>query len=152
MNRTVIEPGSIEVSGNSNFSLSHDVTNLVTFKEGMSNPLPEGQCFALYFHGLKVGICVQPTECTVALTSRGVIMFELGEDELKGFMIPAEWSLPTSVGRDWKTPLTKHLIVNHLKPSITISPADDNDHIMVKVEFNQNTNVRTITTKLSIRH
>ncbi len=127
MQRIIINSTDIKPSGNSNFSLLHDATSLVTFEEGATNPLAEGQCFALYFYKFDIGITIQRVGCSVAERFERAKMFELGKHELGRFSIPAEFMCPASTWEDYKSPLTKHLVLNHLCPGILISTVRQND-------------------------
>ncbi len=121
MDRIIIDPKDIKPSDNSNLSLLHDATNLVTFEKDATNPLAEDWCFALYFYRFDIGITIQRVGRPLAERFERAKMFELGKYELGRFSIPAEFMCPASTWEDYKSPLTKHLVLNHLCPGILIS-------------------------------
>lgn len=121
MERIVINSTDIKPSGNSNFSLLHDATSLVTFEKDATNPLAEDWCFALYFYKFDIGITIQHVGCSLAQKFERVKMFELGKHELGRYSIPAEFMCPAGAWEDYKSPLTKHIVLNHLSPGILIS-------------------------------
>jgi hypothetical protein len=127
---------------------------LVTFENDATNPLAEDQCFALYFYRFDIGITIQRVGCSHAEIFEREKMFELGKHELGRFNIPAEFMCPASTWEDYKSPLTKHLVLNHLCPGITISSVFGNgDKRSVRVTMsirNQGPDNGTISTNTAI--
>lgn len=141
MERTYIKLEGLKCNGNQNFVLLHDATDIVSFTEGLTNPLSSGYCFALYFYKFEVGVSIQKTPCSIGGKLRHVELTELSKKELQLFTVPAECMSPVNSWEDWKSPIAKHIFLNHLNPKITVRPSPDGDmnsveiHIQTRVEY-----------------
>lgn len=141
MDRINIQLADLKCNGNQNFVLLHDATAIVSFTGGLTNPLPPGYCFALYFYKFEVGVSIQKTPCSIGGKLRHIQFTELSQKELRLFTVPAECMNPADSWEDWKSPITKHIFLNHLNPQITVRPSPDGDtnsveiHIQTRVEY-----------------
>ncbi len=133
MDRITITPGDIRLNYNKELLLLHDATSMVKFASGFSNPIRSGWCIALCFQGFKFGVTIQPLSYPFSSDFQWVQMFELGKSELERFNIPAEFMYTTDEWQDWESPLTKHIVVEHLCPHILVSPTADGNSQSIHV-------------------
>lgn len=135
MDRNNISINDLKVNGNSEFALVHDATSLIKFEGGLTNPLAEDFCFALVFHGFSIGIVVARKTVNFRRPLAQKLL-TLGMPWFEAFSIPAEIIVDNNTWNDWKSPLTKHVVLKYLRPEITIKPAVDGDKQSVTVHLN----------------
>ena len=135
MDRIPIDIKDLKVNGNRNFALVHDATSLVKFEGGLTNPLAGDLCFALVFHKFDVGIVVEQKTVNLRRPLAHKLL-TLGMPWFEAFSMPAEIIADDNTWNDWKSPLTKYVVLKHLEPEITIKPAVDGDKQSVTVHLN----------------